>query len=1544
MSIIYSYPEQGALNPNDMLIGTSAEVVGGKQKNITRNFSIQQIADYINDGGTVFNPAATDFQIAVFNQGGTKLTGSIISQNTFPNGTFVTIAGDLIANAATLNGAVAINGFLTLNGGATLGSGAAGELIAFASTTRLNAPIQDQLGRVGALDQILISDTAGRVSWQNYTSGLTYTGTWDALNNVTAPQGTPIVSSSGTNGEFYIVTLAGNTPLNGQPPAPTTPAYWQVGDWVVFVEDGGVGVWQKIDNSSAITGTGTDNKITMWTGGATPSTSLTDSIMSQNAGNTTITVTGALTTTSNVNAGGSVIATANVSGVDVTASGNVSAVNVTASSDVSAVNVTATTTVTPTTITDKDAGVGANGQILSSTVTGVEWIDNQVGTVTGTGTTSTLPIWSDGTAGVLGNSVITQVAGGLAPSTDPADTLSGLFTNIGGASTTYDIGAIGSTFNENLFSTLNLTQFAAGDQVEISNGTSSFRLTLVAQGTILGGVNGTVISGTQTGFAVNGLTGTITLLVAVAARITIAGDATVDGDFSTQGLEVNKYLTDGAGNKGTDGQVLTSTTVAADKEIVWTTPTVGTVTNFTTVSTAIPGITTVVADPTTTPTLTLGITGTPTAALFLDGTGNWSSPGGGVTDITATAPLNADVATGSVILSMPAYVTATGGYVPSGGTAGQYLDGSTGSWTTLPAGDTYTLGSSTDGSNVKLNLDAASGTDSAITLTGAGGLTVAQTNNIVTLTAPAGSDTTYFLTAGAKNQNKVPLNLTSSVAIGSTVVNLTEGTGITLTRNAGNQVTIASTAAIGNFLPLSGGTMTGVISMGSDKITNVDDPTSPQDAATKQYVDDSVVGGLIYQGGYNASTNSPVLDSRGSQIAVSKGWTYTVTTDGTFYTETVKIGDVLIAEVDITAGTGALTDWTTVQSNIDVASATVQGIANFPNQGDGLRVSTGTVTARTFGDGTGQTYTTGGYVPSASSAAAGTFLSKTGSWVIPPNTGGTVTSVGLSTNVAALTVGTPVTGSGTLTLNRNGGTAGQYIDGASGAWTDLPAPGTGTVTGTGAATQVTFWDGTSNINGDTAFNWDNTNKRLGIGTDSPDEKLDVENGNIRLKSNSDGSTGLFRIYDAAGIEAGQIYPHSGDLRIFSNNDVVFNQTGNVGIDTTTPSTLLSLGAALDAQKLLLYDNGPNSNYKYGFGIQTAELRQFFPNSATAKMTFGTIDDSDGTTYSEKLRIDSSGNSTFTGQSGSTTGTGVVYVNNADDAFALVINNAGTSTQNDRGVFDARVGTTSVFRINNSGNVGIGTTGPVAKLHVMGTGVSATDKPTMQSESVLTVKPLPASSGNLNFASINGGAGIGLQYTNGPGTANWDIALQPFGGNVGIGNTAPNYPLDIAKSTGSAYMRLARTFAGSESNILFGAESSRNFIQSRVGTGNGAQRIDFLIGSTQRLSIGTAGQIGLSSTNYGTDGQVLTSKGSGAAAVWQAAASGLPTKTVANLTGNGTDTTMALNATPSSTAYVDMYIDGVYQNKNTFSVSGSTLTLLSGATFPNGVSVETVTTT
>jgi hypothetical protein len=100
-------------------------------------------------------------------------------------------------------------------------------------------------------------------------------------------------------------------------------------------------------------------------------------------------------------------------------------------------------------------------------------------------------------------------------------------------------------------------------------------------------------------------------------------------------------------------------------------------------------------------------------------------------------------------------------------------------------------------------------------------------------------------------------------------------------------------------------------------------PVANTDAASKDYVDNAVVGGLVYQGGYDANLNSPDLTT--SPNSILKGWTYTVTADGTFFTEQLRVGDVLIAEVD---DPSALGDWTTVQNNIDLASLTQVGIGN----------------------------------------------------------------------------------------------------------------------------------------------------------------------------------------------------------------------------------------------------------------------------------------------------------------------------------------------------------------------------------------------------------------------------------------------------------------------------------------------------------------------------------------------------------------------------------------------------------------------------------------
>tara|TARA_R110000868_G_scaffold84751_1_gene238735 strand:- start:1094 stop:3106 length:2013 start_codon:yes stop_codon:yes gene_type:complete len=137
------------------------------------------------------------------------------------------------------------------------------------------------------------------------------------------------------------------------------------------------------------------------------------------------------------------------------------------------------------------------------------------------------------------------------------------------------------------------------------------------------------------------------------------------------------------------------------------------------------------------------------------------------------------------------------------------------------------------------------------------------------------------------------------------------------------------------------GAPTADLSMGTNKVTNVVDPTNAQDAATKQYVDDSVVGGLVYQGGYNASTNTPAL-SGASNIELTKGWVYTVTVAGTFIGTAVEIGDVIIVEDDIAANSNPpVTDFTIVQRNVDLATNTVAGIASFPTANGFATMSSG---------------------------------------------------------------------------------------------------------------------------------------------------------------------------------------------------------------------------------------------------------------------------------------------------------------------------------------------------------------------------------------------------------------------------------------------------------------------------------------------------------------------------------------------------------------------------------------------------------------------------
>ena len=925
MSIIYSYPEQTTLNPNDMLIGTSAIKVGGKQKNITRNFTLQEIANFIGEGGSVFNPTASDFQIGVFNQGGTKLTGSIMSQDAFPNGTSITVSGNLTAT-----------GNLTVSGGAVVGNGV--DSIIFQSPTYLQGPIFDSRPVIGADNQILISNANGLGVWTDYQAGLTYAGVWNASNNTTngLSNSPALTNSNGTNGQFYIITVGGNTQLNGQPPAPTTPAYWQPGDWVVRVESGAVDAWQKIDNTSALVGQGTPNTLSKWD----TATTLGDSLISQDAGATAVTVAGALTSTGNI------------SGVNITGTGNLSGDNLLLTGTVSL-----------------NTQLGSSGQVLTSQGTAdAIWANpNPINNIIGSGTANTLSMFTSQYA--VGNSIVTQDAGGTIVTTAGNSSITGYIQ----PATLLDAGASPGTAGQVLTSTITALDWVdastIGDNYELGSGSTVVADSIELQLTSGSGTDNSAIT----------LTGGTGITVAQTSNV-VTLTSTAAGETYT----LQSASTPGANRVPID---LTAASGAAASSIL----------------NLVEGT---------------GITLAQTSATEITISGSAQGITGSGT-VNKLPKFNTTTSLTDSLISETVSATSNSFTLSNSTSVGTINFQKT---TSSGAGPTYTM---VNVSPVDLSVDPNAGpgnwnfirwnfnttqeadnfrtlyslpTPGASCTTG-GASTLAQDTNF-TITFNNGSTVTVTATAG-----QMAYNCGDSVGIGY----YGEGVGTGFAGVGFQWVSGSGSISTGNTTTAGAINMSEIVDMTTHKIINVQDPTLAQDAATKQYVDTSVVGGLIYQGGYDASNNNPALDDRATQVAVSKGWTYTVTADGTFYTETVKIGDVLIAEVDIAAGTGALTDWTTVQSNIDVATATVQGIANFPTGNNQLNIATGSVTAKTFGDGNLGTSTTGGYVPDATSAAAGTFLKKDGTWSVAG--AGTVTGTGtqykvpLWSNVAGTALG-----------------------------------------------------------------------------------------------------------------------------------------------------------------------------------------------------------------------------------------------------------------------------------------------------------------------------------------------------------------------------------------------------------------------------------------------------------------------------------------------------------------------------------------------------------
>jgi len=328
-------------------------------------------------------------------------------------------------------------------------------------------------------------------------------------------------------------------------------------------------------------------------------------------------------------------------------------------------------------------------------------------------------------------------------------------------------------------------------------------------------------------------------------------------------------------------------------------------------------------DATRTLTADLSATGTPDATVYLRGDNTWSPisaiPGTYTFDVAADSGTDQTVNSDDTLeIHGISYITTTVG-------AGPVIE--------ISHDDTSrTDTTSTDAPGYGGTFEAVT----SVTTNATGHVTAID---VSTVTIPASDNTDDYVDS----------------------ISFSTGTGV-LTLGRTGALSDLTQDLDGRYLELDGGTMTGDIDMDTNQITNLQDPTNAQDAATKAYVDAATVGGLVYQGGYDANLNSPDLTT--SPNSIEKGWTYTVTNDGTFFGEQLRVGDVLIAEVD---DPSALADWTTVQNNIDLASASQVGIGNVA-AGTGISVSYSNGTATVTNTDTNTSNTASGQITAGSTS------------------------------------------------------------------------------------------------------------------------------------------------------------------------------------------------------------------------------------------------------------------------------------------------------------------------------------------------------------------------------------------------------------------------------------------------------------------------------------------------------------------------------------------------------------------------------------------------
>jgi len=292
--------------------------------------------------------------------------------------------------------------------------------------------------------------------------------------------------------------------------------------------------------------------------------------------------------------------------------------------------------------------------------------------------------------------------------------------------------------------------------------------------------------------------------------------------------------------------------------------------------------------------------------------------------------------------------------------------GGTGITTAASATDDLTITNSKPFDSITLAAD--SGSNSTIvnsgTITIVGGSNISTTNNgsgSVTVAYTGGTGTmSSFTLAGDTGSTQTISNGDTLTVAGSqgidTVASATDTVEVNLDLNELTTVTtidpavdflvgVDGTASTNEKIEYSDvhldqwGDAEADVDFGGNKLLDVATGTAGTDGVNLAQVQSIAAGVGVFQGGYNAITNNPVLTG-GSNIALDQGDYYAVTdsNQSSFLGTVVEVGDLIFANNAISASSSpTASDYTIVQSGQSIAGsgatdgATVKGIAGFDN-------------------------------------------------------------------------------------------------------------------------------------------------------------------------------------------------------------------------------------------------------------------------------------------------------------------------------------------------------------------------------------------------------------------------------------------------------------------------------------------------------------------------------------------------------------------------------------------------------------------------------------